>query len=249
MWIIAGLTTAAFATATVSGMIGLGGGTMLVAILYAVLGAPAIVVPIHAAVQLLSNGSRVVAYVRHVDFRSLGWFMVGAIPAPFLVVPLITDVDEHWAKLFMGSFIIIITWTRWLRITRLTGSAGLVFAGVLAGGLGMVVGATGTLIAPFFLRDDWRKETVIGTKALCQACAHIIKLSAFAAHGLWATNQWDLIVPMGIAVVIGTFSGKKLVGYLKETTFRLVFRILLTILALKLMILSSFHLELSAIGL
>ena len=54
---VAGLTLAAFVTAAISGMTGLGGGTILVVILYAAGLAPTVAVPVHASVQLVSNGA------------------------------------------------------------------------------------------------------------------------------------------------------------------------------------------------
>ena len=231
------LTVAALVTATISGMAGLGGGTVLVAIFFAVGLAPGVAVPVHAAVQLVSNGARTVAFLRHVDLRAVGIFVLGGAPAPFLVADLVKGIDPDSARLFMGLFILAITWgADALKRVKLYGAPGLVAAGVLAGGLGMVVGATGTLIAPFFLRPQWSKETVIGTKALCQALAHVFKIVAFSQAGFAFAENIELIAPMAIAVVAGTFIGKRIVGLMSEETFRLLFRVILTALAIKLIV-------------
>ena len=195
------LTVAALITAIISGMTGLGGGTMLVVILYSVGLTPTIAVTVHAAVQLASNGARTVAFFRHVHLPSLGIFLLTAIPTPFIVAESVEALDPTIVRLFMGIFILMITWFRSLTQLKLSGPAGMLTAGVFAGGLGMVVGATGTLIAPFYLRESWSKETIIGTKALCQASAHIVKLVAFSTVNLSVVGHLDLIIPMAIAVV------------------------------------------------
>lgn len=228
------LTCIALATATLSGMTGLGGGTILIAALYALGFAPAVAVPLHAAVQLISNGTRSLAYLPHVDWRGIGLFMIAAAPSAFVVAPLAARVDADLVRLLMAAFLVLAAWPGWLAKLRLGGAAGLVVAGFLSGGLGMLLGATGLLIAPFFLRDDWRKETVIATMAVCQAAAHLFKVLAFASIGFGIFDALGLLLPMAVAVVAGTLLGRRLVGVFDERRFRLVVRAILVILAVQL---------------
>lgn len=213
----------------------MGGGTTLVLILFLAGVAPAVAVPVHGAVQLVSNASRVTLFWRHVDWRAFGVFFLGALPLPFLLAGAIARADQDLARLILAVFILLLTW--WsgaLKRLHLDGRAGMVTAGALAGGVGMVVGATGTLIAPFFLRDGWTKEAVIGTKAACQASAHLLKIVAFSTAGFAFAEHLALIVPMGVAVVAGTWTGKRLLALLAEATFRRLFRALVTVLSLHL---------------
>lgn len=228
------LTAAAFGAAILSGMTGLGGGTLLIAALYAAGLAPTVAVPLHAGVQLLSNGTRTLAYLGHVDWRGLGLFLVGAVPAPFLVAPLVVRADADVLRLVMAAFVLSALVPGWVRWIRLQGPLGLVVAGTVAGGVGMVVGATGLLVAPFFLREDWSKETVIATLAVCQALAHSLKIVAFAAQGHSIGGELALLVPMGLAVIAGTLVGRRLVGVFDERRFRWAFRGILLLLALRL---------------
>jgi uncharacterized membrane protein YfcA len=108
-------------------------------------------------------------------------------------------------------------------------------AGVITGGLGSLVGATGTLIAPLFLKSHWRKETTIATLALCQSIAHLLKIVAFASFGFGVHGQWGLLLPMCLAVVAGTLIGSRLHGRLSEDRFVVLFRIILGALATKLL--------------
>lgn len=228
------LTGAALVTAMLSGITGLGGGTVLIAVLYAVGLVPTLAVPLHAGVQLVSNASRTVAYLSHVDWPSLRWFLLGAVPAPFLVAPLILRADPDVIRLVMAGFILLAMWPKALSFIHLHGRAGMVTAGVLAGGVGMIVGASGMLIAPFFLRDDWLKQRVIATLAVCQSFAHILKITAFASYGVNVFEYWHWLIPMAVAVVAGTWLGKHLHGKLDERQFQGLFRGILVVLAIKL---------------
>ena len=228
------LTLAAFLTATLSGITGLGGGTVLIAVIYAIGLLPVVAVPLHAGVQLASNASRTVAYLDHVDWPSLRWFLLGCIPAPFIVAPLILRADPNVIRLTMAVFIVLAMWPQVMSGIRLHGRTGMVAAGVLAGGVGMIVGATGMLIAPIFLREAWAKQRVIATLAVCQTCAHVLKITAFASYGYNVFEYWYWLLPMVVAVIAGTWLGRRLHERLDEEQFRGLFRAILVILAAKL---------------
>jgi uncharacterized membrane protein YfcA len=230
----AGLSLIAGGGAVVSTFTGLGGGTFLVAVMFALDLDPMIALPVHAAVQLFSNGARTVAFARHLSLRAMGLFFLGAGTTPFLLAPYIKEMDPQWIRLGMAVFILVLTWLPSIFERRVSFAWGVIVAGVLAGGPGMVVGATGVIIAPFFLREDWSKETVIATKAGCQALAHVIKTIAFSSIGFSFLTELYLIVPMSAAVIAGTYVGKGLVGRISERTFRVIFRGLLTVLAVEL---------------
>lgn len=233
--LIAALTLTALLAATLSGMAGIGGGTILIAAMYAAGLNPTVAVPVHAGVQLVSNFSRTLAYLRHVEWRALRDFLIGAAPAPFIVAPLIVSANEHWMLVLMAVFIYLTLWPVWLKWLRLEGRAGMIAAGVITGGLGSLVGATGTLIAPLFLRSDWRKETTIATLAVCQSIAHLLKIIAFAAAGFSLFGHWPLLLPMCMAVVLGTLMGSRLHGRLNQDRFVVMFRVILGGLASKLL--------------
>ncbi len=232
--LVIALTIAAFLAATLSGITGLGGGTILIAVLYAIGLVPAVAVPLHAGVQLVSNASRTLAFLKHVDWDSLRWFLVGAVPAPFVVAPLVVQANPDWIRLGMAAFILLALWPGAFSFIHIHGRAGMVMAGVLAGGVGMIVGATGMLIAPFFLQPTWAKQRVIASLAVCQTCAHLLKMVAFASYGFNVFEHWEWLLPMCVAVIVGTWLGKHLHGHLEEHHFRLAFRAILALLALKL---------------
>ncbi len=232
----AGLCLAAFLTAGLSGMTGLGGGTILVAVLFATGLPPAELLPLHALVQLVSNGSRTVAYAGSVHWSSLLVFLITAVPAPFLVAPLVVDADPDRIRIVLGIFLILMTWPKWLGWIRPGGRGAMAAAGLVAGGLGTVVGATGAIIAPFFLGRDWSAPAVIGTKAVCQAAAHIVKLVAFAGVGIGVGASLELAIAMSVCVVAGTWVGKQFLNRLPVERFRIIYRLILLILGSRLLL-------------
>ena len=64
------LISAAFLTATLSGFLGMGGGILPLTIM-ATYFPPAILIPLHGSVQLVSNGVRMVINWRHITWSIL----------------------------------------------------------------------------------------------------------------------------------------------------------------------------------
>ena len=65
IFVMISLIVAAFVTATISGFLGMGGGIILLGVM-SILLVPSVVVPIHGVVQLSSNTTRTVLFLKHV---------------------------------------------------------------------------------------------------------------------------------------------------------------------------------------
>lgn len=232
LWLIA----AAFATAALSGLAGAGGGTILIGVLFAAGIPPVLAVPLHAVVQFVSNASRTVAYLPQVRWRGALMFCLGALPAPFLVAPLLARANPDLIRLVMAAFIL------WALLPRVafghswSDRTAMGAAGVLSGGVGAVVGATGLLIAPLFLRPGWSPQATIGTLALCQALGHLAKVFAFLAVGVAVYAYPLLLAGMVLGVIAGTALGRWAHGFLPEARFKLLFRAILVLLVIKLLV-------------
>jgi len=207
------------------------GGTFLLAMM-AIIGVPGpVLIPLHASVQLVSNCTRVIAHREHICWRPFGVLALMATPFPLLGLELAEHLDFDQTKQLMGLLILYAAWVPKRSLNNLSETTSFGLAGVLGGTLGVVVGAVGPLIAPFFLRADMNKNNIIATKALCQAYLHILKIVAFGALGFTFKEQWQLFVPMAFAVIVGTYLGKWLLSRLKENRFRLLYKLILTLLA------------------
>ncbi|PTU31311.1 sulfite exporter TauE/SafE family protein [Stenotrophobium rhamnosiphilum] len=229
------IAAAAFLTAALSGIAGVGGGTILIGVFYAIGLSTAQAVPLHAAVQLASNASRTVAYFSAVEWRAAGWFMLGCAPAPFLIAPYVPLVNTHIIELVLGVLIIASLIPGKKADDFLPLRWAYLIAGVLVGSIGMFVGASGLFVGRLFLRPEWRKETMIGTLALCQCLGHATKLLGYGTVGLSPFEQMDLLVPLVIAVILGTVVGKQLNQRLSEERFRTLVNAVLLIMSVKLL--------------
>lgn len=228
------LTVFAFLTSALSGIAGLGGGTILIGVFFALGLTPVEAVPLFAAVQFVSNGSRTIAYVKHVEWHAAGWFALTLVPATFLLAPYAASVDENIVRLILAGLILASLVPGRGDDAALPPRPSFLVAGALNGSLGMFVGATGLFIGRLFLRPEWRKETTVATLAFTQVLGHGLRVIAYGFVGFSAFAQPSLLVPLCVAVIAGTWTGKQLNARMSEAHYTGLFKTILVILSLKL---------------
>jgi len=108
--------------------------------------------------------------------------------------------------------------------------------GGVVGVLNMTIGATGPLIAPFFLNLGLPRQGVIGTKAACQTLGHFAKVAIFGITGFAFAAFALPLALLCIAVVAGTWVGSRVLGRVSETWFTRLYKVVLTVVALRLVL-------------
>jgi uncharacterized membrane protein YfcA len=203
-------------------------------VLYALGLAPVVAVPLFAAVQFASNFTRTIAYLKDVEWRAAGWFLLTAAPTPFLVAPFVAQTNVDVILLLLAGLILVSLIPAKDGGDPIKPVPAFLLAGFLNGSIGMFVGATGLFVGRLFLRPEWKKETVIGTLALTQTLGHLMRVIGYASVGFVVTQRTELLLPLVVAVIAGTFAGKALNQKLPEAQFKVLFKAILVVLSLKL---------------
>jgi uncharacterized membrane protein YfcA len=232
------LCAASLLTAGVSAVLGMAGGIMLLAVLLLFLD-PAVAIPIHALVQLTSNSSRTVIHARSVRRDLLFPYALLLLPAGALTLPLVQLAPADALRLGIGVFVLVATWRKsWLLLgvdpSRIPVRPRFALVGAGAGAIGPLVGATGPFIAPFFLDIGLTRFELIGTKAACQATGHLAKMVLFGVAGFAFLEYGELILGMAVSVVVGTWLGTRLLKRIDDDRFIQLYKITLTLVALRL---------------
>ena len=102
--------------------------------------------------------------------------------------------------------------------------------------LNTTVGASGPVTSPFFKAATATHVAFVATAAVTQVLAHAAKLLAFAADGWSAADHLGVIVVGSAGVVVGSRIGTHFVGRISEDRLTLLFRIVLTALAVRLLV-------------
>ncbi len=220
-WLLAFLIASTVLGALISSMFGLAGGTVLFFLLTLALDAK-LAIPLHAGVQLIANGARLGAYFKSIEWRVVGWFSILLLPGALLGGQLYMHFEPAVLEWLIGIFILISIFAP--RITaRKTSNGTIVALGFISGFLGMIVAVTGPLIASFFNMNNLTRERLVATKSFCQGVAQLAKMIVFStAVGFDFGNYQSLIIVLGVAAVVGTFTGKFLLKYMSDQKYQRV---------------------------
>tara|TARA_B100000029_G_scaffold35389_1_gene33291 strand:- start:332 stop:1090 length:759 start_codon:yes stop_codon:yes gene_type:complete len=240
------LTLAAFITSSISAVLGMGGGIILLGIMAIIIPEGYMVIALHGIIQLISNTTRTYIFKQHLKWDIINKYIIGAIIglfiSAFIIISLtnfsgVTSANEikfDILKTLIGIFII---WYLFFKKKRkeVKNNKSFVGVGLISGIATVFVGASGPLIAPFFLNRNLTKNNLIATKAACQTITHFgkIPLFIFLFNFKYADNLY-VIIPLAIAVFIGTKIGKKILGFIPEEIFIKLFKTTLFLIAVKL---------------
>ncbi|MCB1705404.1 MAG: sulfite exporter TauE/SafE family protein [Halioglobus sp.] len=222
----------AFATSCLAGVMGMGGGILLIALMPGLVPTPAIL-PLHAATQLASNASRAGFGWRHIDAGIIPAFIVGAIGGAWLGAEIYQRLDTHWLPAVIGLLILLFTWLP-LPVVRGGGQLSLVLLGFYQTGLGMLAGATGPVGAAVLMRRNTARDWLVVNTAVYMTLNHIVRVAAFAAIGFSFAAWWSLLAGMIAAGILGSWVGTRLRRLLPQRNFHRLFRWMVTLLALRL---------------
>ena len=108
-------------------------------------------------------------------------------------------------------------------------------AGLVTTLVSMFVGATGPLVAAFVHRNNYSKMQITGTFASCMTLQHGLKAFVFTFVGFSFAKWAGLIIIMIASGALGTFFGLKVLRRIPAEKFMLTFKIVVTLLALRLL--------------
>jgi len=217
------ILAAVLATATLSGVFGMAGGMILMGVLTALLPVPA-ALAIHGLVQTASNASRIALHFRHVSWKVVGFYAVGALAtmAAFTVIAYAPSK----AVVYLGLGLLpILVWLPDRMIPLDAARPGhAVLAGIASTALALTSGISGPLNDMFLVRSVLTRHQVLSTKAALQIFSHISKVvfyggAILAAGGGGLTPPW-LLVGACVLAVAGVSLGARLLDRLTDQGFR-----------------------------
>ena len=213
---------AAFVTATVSGVLGMAGGLLLMGALLLVLPATTAFVA-HGLLQLVSNGWRAVLHRRHVSGRILGWYALGSASAAALLAAVRYVPSTPLTYLFLGLVPLLVWLPRGVLRLDASRPAHAVAAGLAVTSVNLVAGVAGPLLDVFFVRTSLGRHAVVATKAATQVLSHSAKIVLYGGPLLSGGGADLPVLALALAVplsMLGTVVGGRLLDRLSDASFR-----------------------------
>ena len=226
----------AFLTSSIAAVFGMGGGVPLITLMPGLVPAAAII-PLHAATQLASNGSRALFGWRHIDRSLVAPFLAGALAGAFAGAQVFRQLVLDWLPALIGVVILLITWLP-LPAVRGRGEWPLLLLGFYQTGIGMLIGASGPLGAAVLARRNSRRDWLVVNTAVYMSTNHLLKMIAFAAMGFAFMDYWILLLGMIGGVVAGSWLGTLLRQYVPEINFQFWFKVLVSLLAVRMILIT-----------
>ena len=229
------ITSTAFVTSTLTALIGAGGGTALLLVMLWFVPA-ASVVPVHGCIQLVSNTARVVLFRRHMHWPVIIRFVIPMPAGVYVGLQLYGMLDQSALQLVIAGFVLLSL------LVRVPGAvAGRAFpawaylpAGFLIGGANMLVGVLAPVLGAILRFERLDKERTVGTLGFFGFAGNVFKTAGFVLVGFSFADYLPMIACASLATIRGNLLGRRLLGGISSAGFAAAFRIMLGLLALKL---------------
>lgn len=229
------LFAVSFLAATISGAAGFGGALVLLPVLTTIVNIKS-VVPILTIGQIFGNASRVWFGRRELKWQLIFYFLLTAVPLSITGSCLFSDIDVRTIKISIGVFLILLIIYRRTPLKKISlGNKGMLLGGGITGFLSGLAGSAGPLGAAFFLSCNLTATAYVASEAFTALVIHLIKIIVYDKYALIGRTELYYGLFIGIAMIAGSWAGKKIVQKLPQDKFVLLVEIMLFISGLHFM--------------
>ena len=230
------ILVAGWLAATVSGVAGFGGALLLLPVLAIADGARA-AVPILTVAQLLGNLSRAGLGWREVRWRPALRFGAGAVPACLIGARVFLELPTGSIHRVIGAALLaMIAFRRSPLGGRPIPEAMLAPLGFVVGLISSIAGSAGPLGAAVFLGLRLPPRAYVASEALTAVLIHLTKAIAYGRSAALNADDLSRGLALGGAMVLGSWTGRRLLGRLPARGFDLLVEVLLAIAAAMLLL-------------
>jgi uncharacterized membrane protein YfcA len=199
----------------IGGVAGYGTGALMPLVLVPIVGAEQ-VVPIIAISSLLTNSSRMFAFLRYVDWRKVWLVLIGAVPPAIVTAYGFTLLTGRGAQFLIGTVLMLTVPLRYMmrRSAIALGDRGLV-AG--AAGYGAAVGGTvgaGVILLSVLMAAGLQGAAVVATDAVISIVVGIARITVFGSAGVVTGQTIAFALLIGLSAFPGAFLARAFVEHL-----------------------------------
>jgi uncharacterized membrane protein YfcA len=199
----------------IGGVAGYGTGALMPLVLVPIVGAEQ-VVPIIAISSLLTNSSRMFAFLRYVDWRKVWLVLIGAVPPAIVTAYGFTLLTGRGAQFLIGTVLMLTVPLRYMmrRSAIALGDRGLV-AG--AAGYGAAVGGTvgaGVILLSVLMAAGLQGAAVVATDAVISIVVGIARIAVFGSAGVVTGQTIAFALLIGLSAFPGAFLARAFVEHL-----------------------------------
>lgn len=220
-----------FFTSLLSGILGMAGGMILMAVLVSTLTVAAAMI-LHGAVQATANGSRAWFLRSHIRWEILPSYALGAVIAVGIFMLLVFVPHPGFVLIMVGLFPWLARLSKRLKGLNVLKPLTAVICGIFVTAAQLLAGASGPLLDVFYLNTPLTRQEIVANKAVTQTLGHLIKILYYGLFiGVAAElASWYIAVAMVIAVA-GTRAGTMILEKWSDTEFQRISQIIILTIA------------------
>lgn len=231
---LSALFVVSYLAATLSGAVGFGGALLLLPLLNLVIDIK-VAVPILTVAQIFGNASRVWFGRKQLRWEPITLFLLGAVPCAVAGALLFYRLESRWLSFGLGILLLLLVVQRRLKPARFFGGRTAVAGGgALTGFLSAVAGSAGPLGAAVFLSLGLTPTAYIASEAFTALTLHLVKVVSYQRLALLDYSDFMIGCFLGVAMVLGSWSGKKIVDKIPKEKWIILVELLLVVSAMQL---------------
>lgn len=230
------LFAAGFLAAAISGAAGFGGALLLLPLLTKILGAT-LAIPVLTVAQLIGNISRVWFGFNQINWKSVNIFILGAIPMAILGSFSFVNAPKDLIARLVGFSIVAFVVLKYFKVLKVQPNNKTMLAGgCIVGLISGLVGSAGPIGAALFLSLGLPPVSYISSEAATAVAMHITKILIYQKYLDIGLKGLEIGLFIGIAMILGTWAGKKVIEKIPQEKFIKFVGILLFLIGLQMLV-------------
>jgi len=190
-------------------------------------------VPLLTIAQLIGNLSRAGFGFTQIHWKPVGMFLFGAVPLSILGALSFVQLPKGLVTRAIGIVILVFVVLKYFGLLKIKGgSALLVMGGGMVGFLSGLVGSAGPLGAAIFLSLGLPPVAYIASEATTALAMHGIKTLIYQHYISLDREFWVLATLLGVAMIFGTWSAKRIIERMQQEMFQRFVALLLVAIAI-----------------
>lgn len=189
-------------------------------------------IPLQSAFAAGSLIARLYFFWQHIEWHIVRAFVLGSLFGVYLGTRAFMALPDTTLSILLGVVLLIMIWMPEIK-RQIHIRYPFFFVGVAHSYLGALLGVGGVL-QPCILRTKLLKLQITGTLAACLLTLDAMKASSYISFGFNYLNFIPHIIGATLAGFLGTWVGKRVTHRVSEQLFRRVFRILVSLVAIRL---------------
>ncbi len=236
IWVYVLLFVGSFFAAAISGAVGFGGALLLLPVLTKTIGTT-MAVPVLTIAQLIGNLSRAFFGFNQIKWKPVYMFILGAIPMSILGAFSFVKVPKEIITRGIGFAIIVFVILKYFKVLKFEpNDRTMLIGGAVVGLISGLVGSAGPIGAALFLSLDLTPVSYIASEAVTAISMHISKTIVYQKYLGIGLRELGIGLFMGVAMIAGTWVGKKVIDKMPKEKFIKFVGVLLTVIGLQMLI-------------